>query len=186
VNLFWIIQKWFEITKLRIIFQTRNIWNHIHMKSESKIIYLNLLIYLWRKEGSLFCLYRWDALNWDASDHVLGLFGKLSRRRGASAQFHGDWTCDAKVLEYWMISSLKIKLNHSQNFWRNWNVPLVLLERSLGFELGEIWEKQHHHEKEYFSQKLFQRYWRFGTSTWWLRYAKNCLPFNTQSNWNLR
>jgi len=45
-------------------------------------------------------LYRWDALNWDASDHVLGLFGKLSRRRGASAQFHGDWTCDAKVLEY--------------------------------------------------------------------------------------
>jgi hypothetical protein len=33
---------------------------------------------------------------------------------------------------------------------------------------------------------LFQRYWRFGTSTWWLRYAKNCLPFNTQSNWNLR
>ncbi len=28
-----------------------------------------------------------------------------------------------------MISSLKIKLNHSWKFWRNWNVPLVLLER---------------------------------------------------------
>jgi hypothetical protein len=31
---------------------------------------------------------------------VLGLFGKLSRRRGASAWFHGVWTCVGKVLEY--------------------------------------------------------------------------------------
>jgi hypothetical protein len=46
------------------------------------------------------------------------------------AWFHGIWTCGAKVLEYWLISSLKIKLNCSQNFWRNWNVPLVFLERS--------------------------------------------------------
>jgi hypothetical protein len=29
-----------------------------------------------------------------------------------------------------MISSLKIKLNCSWKFRRNWNVPLVLLERS--------------------------------------------------------
>jgi hypothetical protein len=29
-----------------------------------------------------------------------------------------------------MISSLKIKLNRSWKLWRNWNVPLVLLERS--------------------------------------------------------
>jgi hypothetical protein len=35
-----------------------------------------------------------------------------------------------KVLEYRMISSLKIKLNCSWKFRRNWNVPLVLLERS--------------------------------------------------------
>jgi hypothetical protein len=27
------------------------------------------------------------------------------------AWFHGVWTSWAKVLEYWMISSLKIKLN---------------------------------------------------------------------------
>jgi hypothetical protein len=39
--------------------------------------------------------------------------------------FHDIWTCGAKVLEYWVISSLKIKLNQ-----RNWNVPLVLLGRS--------------------------------------------------------
>jgi len=90
------------------------------------------IIYLWRKVICLFCfiLYRWDLLNWDASDRVLGLFQKLLRRRGGSAWFHDVWTCDAKVLEYWMIFSLKIKLNHSWKFRGNWNVPLVLLERS--------------------------------------------------------
>jgi hypothetical protein len=33
----------------------------------------------------------------DASD--LGLFGKLLRRRGAVAWFHGIWTCCAKISE---------------------------------------------------------------------------------------
>jgi hypothetical protein len=37
---------------------------------------------------------------WDASDHVLGLLGKLLRRRGALAWFHGIWTCGEEVLEY--------------------------------------------------------------------------------------
>jgi hypothetical protein len=87
------------------------------------------------KEGSLFVLFCFVCtyeIHWtgDASDCILGLFGKLSRRRGASAWFHGVWTCGVEVLEYWMISSLKIKLNHSWTFRRNWNVPLVLLERS--------------------------------------------------------
>jgi hypothetical protein len=34
------------------------------------------------------------------SDHVLDLFGKLSRRRGALAWFHGVLICDVEVLEY--------------------------------------------------------------------------------------
>ncbi len=89
-------------------------------------------IYLWRKVVCfvLFCLYLWDPPNQDASDCILGVFGKLSMRRGAWAWFHGVWTCGAKVLEYWMISSLIIKLNCTWKFQRNWNVPLVLLERS--------------------------------------------------------
>jgi hypothetical protein len=48
-----------------------------------------------------------------------------------------------------MISSLKIKLNCSWNFQRNWNLPLVFLERSwwgfngiylvrFGFRMWEI------------------------------------------------
>jgi hypothetical protein len=44
-------------------------------------------------------LYLLDPPNRDVSDHVLGLFGKLSRRRGASAWFHNVWTCGAKVHE---------------------------------------------------------------------------------------
>jgi hypothetical protein len=75
-------------------------------------------------------LYPWDPPNRDASDHVLGLFRKLWRRRGALAWFHGIWSCGVEVLEYWMISSLKIKWNCNWKFQRNWNVPLVLLERS--------------------------------------------------------
>jgi hypothetical protein len=38
--------------------------------------------------------------NWDASKPVLGRFGKLLRRRGASAWFHGVWMCGVEVLEY--------------------------------------------------------------------------------------
>jgi hypothetical protein len=35
-----------------------------------------------------------------ASDRILGVFGKLSRRRGAWAWFHGIWNCGAKDLEH--------------------------------------------------------------------------------------
>jgi hypothetical protein len=103
------------------------VWQHERkMKKEKISIY----------EGRLFvCLfwfvsYLWGPLDWDASNRVLGLFGKLSRRRGAWAWFHGVWTCSAKVLEYWMSFSLKIKLNCIWKLQRNWNVPLVSLERS--------------------------------------------------------
>jgi hypothetical protein len=82
------------------------------------------------KAGSLFVLCWWDPPNQDASDCVLDPFGKLSRRRGALAWFHGVSTCSVEVFEYWMICSLKIKLNRSWKFRRNWNVHLVLLERS--------------------------------------------------------
>jgi len=54
------------------------------------------------KEGRLFVLFLFVPMRsiqlGDASD--LGLFGKLLRRRGALAWFHGIWTCCAKVLEY--------------------------------------------------------------------------------------
>jgi hypothetical protein len=92
------------------------------------------------KEGSLFCF-------------VVMRSTKPGCFRSYSWEVHGlgSTTFGAKVLEYWMISSLKIKLNRSWKFRRNWNVPLVLLERSwwagfngiylvkrFGFRLWEI------------------------------------------------
>ncbi len=90
---------------------------------------LGVHIYLWRKVVC-FVLKLWGPPNLDASDCVLGVFRKLSMRSGAWASFHGFWTCGAKVLECWMISLLKVKLNRSWKFQMIWNVPLVLLERS--------------------------------------------------------
>jgi hypothetical protein len=65
------------------------------------------------KEGSLFCFVVMISTEPDASNHVLNVFGKVLTRTGAWAWFHDAWTCGAKVLEYQMISSLEIKLNHS-------------------------------------------------------------------------
>ncbi len=96
-------------------------------------------IYLWRKVVC-FVLWLWDQPNWDASDCVLNVCEeKLLMRRGAWASFHDGWTCGAKVIEYWMISSLKIKLNCSWKFQRNWNVSLVLLEKSWWIKFNGIY-----------------------------------------------
>jgi len=113
------------------------------------LLELTSFIYEGRLFVCLFFLYPWDPQNWDASNGVLGLFGKLLKRRDALAWFHGIWSCGVEVLKYWMISSLKIKLNHSWKFWKNWNVFFVLLERSwwtrfngtylVGFEF-RMWE----------------------------------------------
>jgi hypothetical protein len=107
---------------------------------------LKIHIYLWRKVVC-FVLQLWDPPNWDASDHVLCVVGKLSTRRGARVWFHDDWTCGGKVFEYWMKFSLKIKLNQTWKFRRN--VPLVLLERSRRAEFNGI----------YLVQKIGFRMW---------------------------
>jgi hypothetical protein len=90
----------------------------------------DIFIYLWRKIVCLFCFVLIRSTKLGCFKSCCCLFGKLSMRQGASAWFHGIWTCGAKVLEYWMIFSLKIKLNTSCKFRRNWDVPLVFLERS--------------------------------------------------------
>ncbi len=88
-------------------------------------------IYLWRKVVCfvLFVsmIHRTRTLQ---ITFLVSLESSWGGGRGALAWFHSVWTCGVEVLEYWMISSLKIKLNRSWNFERNWNVPLVLLERS--------------------------------------------------------
>jgi hypothetical protein len=79
-----------------------------------------------------FVLFRSYEIHWTGMLQIMFLMSfesSLSMRRGAWAWFHDVWTRGPKVLEYWMLSSLKIKFNCSWKFWRNWNVPLVLLER---------------------------------------------------------
>ncbi len=101
------------------------------------------LVYLWNKLVNLFCfvLFCTNEIHRTRMLQIAFLvsFGKLSRRRSASGWFHGVWTCNAKVFEYWMIFSLKIKLNCSWKFWNNWNVPLVLLERSWWTRYNKIY-----------------------------------------------
>ncbi len=86
-------------------------------------------------------------------------------RRVVWAWFHNDVrTCEAKVLEYWMIFSLKIKLNCGWKFWRYWNVPLVLLERSWWARFNGIYLV------------------RFGFRTWEILIQKWFLPLKIQMN----
>ncbi len=86
--------------------------------------------YLSMKEGSLFYFvvmrstepgcFRWCSwCLWKALDE-----------EGCMGLVPCAWTSCAKVLEYWMSFSLKFKLNRSYKFRWNWNVSLVLLERS--------------------------------------------------------
>ncbi len=100
------------------------------------------MCYLSMKECGLFVLFCTYEIHQTEMLQIMFLvsFGKLlRRRRGALAWFHGIWTCSAEVLEYWMISSLKIIFNCSWKFWRNWNVPLELLERSWWSEYNGVY-----------------------------------------------
>ncbi len=122
-------------------------------------------------------------MNKDASDRALGVFGKLLTRRGAWAWLHNVWTCCAKVLEHWMISSLKIKLNCSWKFQKNWNVVLVLLERSwwagfngiylvrFGFRMWEILSFK------WFSSMISFHIWQFKKSIHTLQNNVHMLSF---------
>jgi hypothetical protein len=86
--------------------------------------------YLSMKEGNLFCFVVMKSTKLGCFRSCSWYHWKALDEKGAWDWFHDVWTCDTKVLEYWMIFPLKIKLNHSWNFQRNWNVPLVVLERS--------------------------------------------------------
>jgi len=89
------------------------------------------ILYLSMKEGSLFCFVIMRSTKPGCFRSCSWCLWKALDEEGCMGLV--PWDLDLvmqKVLEYWMISSLKIKLNGSWKFQRNWNVPLVLLERS--------------------------------------------------------
>jgi hypothetical protein len=161
-------QKWDDIRSSHKLVMKKKI---SHKKSLSIFFWNNPLIinkYLSMKEKvvCLFCfvLYLWDPPKpgcfrscswslWKALDDE-GCMGLVPWRL--------DLRC--KVLEYWMISSLKINLNCSWKFRRNWTVPLVLLERSWWAEFNGIYLV------------------RFGFRIWEILIFKWFLPLKIQIN----
>ncbi len=86
--------------------------------------------YLCMKEGSLFCSYDIKRTRMLQIVFLMSLESPWQGGVRGLGSMTTVWTWVAKVLEYWTISSLKIKLSQSWEFQRNWNVSLVLLERS--------------------------------------------------------
>jgi hypothetical protein len=87
-----------------------NLWNS--ERSEKPHILTSIYnIHLWSKVGCLFCLYLWDPPNKEASDSVLGLFGKLSTSRGAWARSMTFGLAVQKFLSIeWLLHWKLIKL----------------------------------------------------------------------------
>ncbi len=120
------------------------------------------LTYLSMKDGSLFCFVIMKSTEpgcfrlccwclWKALDEegCMGLVPCL------------DLWCKSSC---WMIFYLKIELNRSFNFWRNWNVPLMLLERSWWAGFNGIYLV------------------RFGFRMWYILILKWFLPLKIQIN----
>ncbi len=90
--------------------------------------------YLSMKEGSLFCFVLFCSYEIHCTRMLqIVLLVSLESSRWGGVHGLGSTAFGLamqKVHEHWMISSLKIKWSRTRNFRRNWNVPLVLLERS--------------------------------------------------------
>jgi hypothetical protein len=112
-------------------FPSKEAWNFSDL-CFFKLFFWNT-IYLWRMVVCfvLFCFVVMRSTKLECFRSCSWCLLKALNEEGCMglAWFHDVWTCGAKGLEYWMISSLKIKLNNSWKFRRYWNVPLVL-ERS--------------------------------------------------------
>jgi hypothetical protein len=85
-------------------FLQNGLWNNLSMKEGSLICFV------------LFCSYE---IHRTRMLQIVFLVG-FSTRRGAWAWFHDVWTCCAKVLEYWMISLLKLNQIVAENFGGIW------------------------------------------------------------------
>ncbi len=90
-----------------------------------------LSIYISMKEGSLFCFVVMRSAEPGCFRSCSSCLWKPLNKKGCMGlvPWHLDLQCK-KVLQYWMISSLGIRLNSSWKFRSNRNVPLMLLERS--------------------------------------------------------
>jgi hypothetical protein len=94
------------------------------------------------KEGSLFVLFCFLVMRSTRMLQIVFLVSMESSQRGGVHVLGSMMFGPAvqKLLNIEWFLHWKIKLNCSWNFWRKWNVPLVLLERSWWEDLMEfIW-----------------------------------------------
>ncbi len=126
----------FKTTRFKFHSKTCSLPFGIHILSERNWLQqqkqnLKMTVYLFMKEGSLDCfvLYCSYEIHWTRMLQIVFLASLQTSWQGGVHGL-GSIAFVPAVLEYWMIFSLKIKLNCSWKFQRNWNVPLVLLERS--------------------------------------------------------
>ncbi len=85
-------------------------WHHPYL---SKSLKSAKDIYLWSQVVCLFCFTCTYGIHWTGILQIAFLVS-LESSQGEGVHGLGSmsvWTCGAKVLEYWMISSLKIKLH---------------------------------------------------------------------------
>jgi hypothetical protein len=69
-------------------------------------------------EGNLFVLFvlsLWDLLNHGTSHHILDTIGEPLMSRDAPKWFHNVQTYTARVIEFWIILSLKTQKNQNKN-----------------------------------------------------------------------
>jgi len=107
-------------------------------------------LHLSMRQNSLFCFVTMKSTKLGCFKLCSWYLWKAFDKEWCTIMDHDVWSCNVKVLEYWMNFSLKIKLNHNCKFQKNWDVPLELLERSqrvgfngiylvrFGLKMGEI------------------------------------------------
>jgi hypothetical protein len=124
---------------LRFMFFIFMQWNFLfEIVSSLNVSKLKFGTYLWNKVVCLFCfvLYLSGPPNKDASDCVLGLFGKLSRKRGASAGF---MALDLRCQTSWTLNDF-----FTENYIKSLEcefgvVGKILISRILWNLFGKIW-----------------------------------------------
>jgi hypothetical protein len=104
------------------------------------------LVYLWRKEGSLFCFVVMKSTEPGGFRSCSWCLWKALHEEGCMGLV--PWSLDLQCKSSWILNDFFTEKLNSQNFLRNWNVPLVLLKRfwwadgiylvRFGFKMWEI------------------------------------------------
>jgi hypothetical protein len=95
-------------------------------------------IYPWRK-AVCFVLFCSCEIHWTGMLQIVFLVSLESSLYDEGCMGLVPWRWDLQCKSLWILNDFLIKLNRSWKFRRNWNVSLVLLERSWWAGFDEIY-----------------------------------------------